>query len=52
MRSRIRSEIISVFTNPYFHTATVRIRVMKKPDRYIDSNRTIPDYLYRVRVYK
>lgn len=51
MRSNIRSKIIGVFTNPYFHTATVKIRIANKVDTCVDFNRTIPKHLYRVRCY-
>lgn len=51
MRSNIRSKIIGVFTNPYFHTATVKIRIGNKTGLYVDFSRTVPKHLYRVRCY-
>ena len=51
MLSNIKSKIVYVFTNPYFHTVTLRVKVTKKPDRYIDFYKRIPDELYKVRCY-
>lgn len=51
MRSNIRSKIIRVPINPYFHMATVKVWIANKTNMYVDFNGAIPDYLYRVRCY-